>query len=224
MSHKAFGLGKGERAEASAGWKLEISTCLSGGVLLWNGLINCVQANMTTWVRSYLRSHKWGVGTLSFTSPLPMDRENKRYCYRWNMEWEREGTLFFFCASPVVNFIFFFIRHANTPVPSMQRNCFAGCDGRITWWQQSNFHMNNYPAVRVGSSFISIWWTRRIILTKACERGPLYSGQWAQAGDWQTWAISAESCCPGLNMPTPLKLAHEPSILCSPNRPRPRED
>lgn len=27
---------------------------------------------------------------------------------------------------------FFFIQHANTPVPSMQRNCFAGCDSRIT--------------------------------------------------------------------------------------------
>lgn len=41
--------------------------------------------------------------------------------------------------------------------------------------------------------------------------GPLYSGQWAQAGDWQTWAVPAACCCPGLNMPTPLKLAHEPS-------------
>lgn len=46
---------------------------------------------------------------------------------------------------------------------------------------------------------------------------PLYSGHRALAGDWRTWAISAVSCCSGLNMPTPLKLAHEPSILWSPD-------
>lgn len=46
---------------------------------------------------------------------------------------------------------------------------------------------------------------------------PLYSGHWALAGDWRTRAISAGSCCSGLNVPTPLMLAHEPSILCSPD-------
>lgn len=71
-------------------------------------------------------------------------------------------------------FCLIFIRLANIAVPSMQRNCFTGCDSKITWWQQSNFHMNNYPAVRVGSSFISIWWTRRIVLANAASEAIVF--------------------------------------------------
>lgn len=73
-----------------------------------------------------------------------------------------------------LSFFFFLIRHANTSVPSRLRNCFTDCDSRVTWWQQSNFHVNNYPAVRVGSSFISIWWTRRIVLSKAASRAIVF--------------------------------------------------
>lgn len=102
-----------------------------------------------------------------------VDRDYKRHCYRWNMDWKNV----FFCLHlpPWISFYFFFlIRHANTSVPSRQRNCFTDCDSRVTWWQQSNFHVNNYPAVRVGSSFISIWWTRRIVLTKAASRAIVF--------------------------------------------------
>lgn len=81
---------------------------------------------------------------------------------------------YIFCPRLPSWIIIFFILHANTPVPSRQRHCFADCDSRVTWWQQSNFHMNNYPAVRVGSSFISIWWTRRIVLTKTATRAIVF--------------------------------------------------
>ena len=111
--------------------------------------------------------------------------------------------------------LLFLIQHATTPVPSRQRNCFTDCDSSITWWQQSNFHMNNYPAVRVGSSFISIWWTRRIVLTKAASRGHCIQGTGHRQGTDRF--ISAVSCLPGLIMPAPWKLAHEPSVVCSPN-------
>lgn len=101
-----------------------------------------------------------------------VDRDNKRHCYRWNMDLKNV----FLCLhlSPGISFFFFLIRHANTSVPSRQRNCFTDCDSRVTWWQQSNFHVNNYPAVRVDSSFISIWWTRRIVLTKAASRAIVF--------------------------------------------------
>lgn len=162
MSHKAFGLGKGEWGEVSGGLMPEISTCLTGGVLLWNGLINCVRGKATTWVRNYLRRQKWGVGTLSFILPLWIGTTRGIVI---DEIWTRR--IYFLPLSPIVDF--FLIRHANTPVPSWERNCFTDCDSRVTWWQQSNFHVNNYPAVRVGSSFISIWWTRRIVLTKAAS-------------------------------------------------------
>lgn len=163
MSHKALGLGKGEWGEVSGGLMPEISTCLTGGVLLWNGLINCVQGNMTTWVGNYLRRQKWGVWTLSFSLPLWIGTTRG---FVTDEIWI--GREYFLPPSPIVDFSFL-IRHTNTPVPSRQGNCFADCDSRVTWWQQSNFHMNNYPAVRVGSSFISIWRTRRIVLTKAAS-------------------------------------------------------
>lgn len=163
MSHKALGLGKGEWGEVSGGLMPEISTCLTGGVLLWNGLINCVQGNMTTWVGNYLRRQKWGVWTLSFILPLWIGTTRG---FVTDEIWI--GREYFLPPSPIVDFSFL-IRHTNTPVPSRQGNCFADCDSRVTWWQQSNFHMNNYPAVRVGSSFISIWRTRRIVLTKAAS-------------------------------------------------------
>lgn len=114
MSHKALGLG---RREGEGKWRPEISTCLTGGVLLWNGLINCVQGDMTTWVRSYLRSQKWGVGTLSFILPLPMDTENEGYCYRWNMQWESAKNSFFllfFGTSPIVGYLFILFNFYST--------------------------------------------------------------------------------------------------------------
>lgn len=73
--------------------------------------------------------------------------------------------------SLLLSCFFFFFWHANALVPSLQSNCFTSCKGRPVWRRQSNFHMNNYPAVRVGSSFISIWLTGRTMLTKEASSG-----------------------------------------------------
>lgn len=78
----------------------------------------------------------------------------------------------------------------------------------MVWRRQSNFHMNNYPTVRVGSSFISIWLTGRTSLTKAASKAIVFRAP-RIGGNWWAWSISARSSCSGLNMLTPLKLAHD---------------
>lgn len=213
--HVPQGFGAGREGVRGGKWRPEISTCLTGGVLLWNGLINCVQGYMTTWVRSYLRSQKWGVGTLSFILLVPIDRENKGYCYRWNMEWESvKNSFFFFGTSPVCGFFLF---NMQTPLSHPGREIvsqavIAGSrddSNPISIWTitlPSGLAVHLFQFDGRGESF-----------SLKRRAGPLYSGHWAQAGDWQTWAISEVSCCSGLNMPTPLKLAQEPGILCSPN-------